>query len=113
MAERQRPGESQAAADAAPAIDWSVDGDVGVGYGDGGLGDTVVRIPKLGPNGHPVQPTSSSSSGAAAAAAAAGAQCARPASVRPISGLRISDSMSIRINMREVSPSFSVAMPVM
>lgn len=56
MAERQRPGESQAAADAAPETDWSVDGGAGVGYGDGGLGDTVVRMPKIGPNGHPVQP---------------------------------------------------------
>ena len=55
MAEQKRPGESQASADAVPDIDWSVEGDAGVGYGDGGLGDTVVRMPKLGPNGHPVQ----------------------------------------------------------
>ena len=53
MAEHKRPGERQASADAVPDIDWSVEGGADGGYGDGGLGDTVVRIPKMGADGYP------------------------------------------------------------
>lgn len=55
MAERQHPGgQSQASADARPGAEWSVEGSSA--YGDGGLGDTVVKMPRVGANGHPVQP---------------------------------------------------------
>ncbi len=52
MAERERPGEaSQASTDAPSASDWSVDGGTS-GHHSGvpadGLGDTVVRIPRIG-----------------------------------------------------------------
>jgi hypothetical protein len=54
VAEHKRPGDTQASADAVPDIDWSVEGGADIGYGDGGLGDTVVRMPKIGSDGHPV-----------------------------------------------------------
>jgi hypothetical protein len=47
VAEHKRPGDSQASVDAVPDIDWSVEGGADVGYGDGGLGDTVVRMPRI------------------------------------------------------------------
>ncbi|MBN9104926.1 MAG: DUF3566 domain-containing protein [Propionibacteriaceae bacterium] len=53
MAERQRP---EASADALPGAEWSVEGSGA--YGDGGLGDTVVKMPRIGANGYPVQPGS-------------------------------------------------------
>jgi hypothetical protein len=55
VAERQGSGrKSQTSADALPHAEWSVEG--GGAYGDGGLGDTVVKMPRIGANGHPVQP---------------------------------------------------------
>lgn len=51
MAERQRP---EAPADALRGAEWSVEG--GSDYGDGGLGDTVVKMPRIGADGHPSRP---------------------------------------------------------
>lgn len=55
MAERQGAGwESRPSADAVPFSEWSVEG--GEAYGDGGLGDTVVKMPRIGTGDGPAQP---------------------------------------------------------
>lgn len=55
MAERQGAGgQGQPSADALSYPEWSVEG--GDAYGDGGLGDTVVKMPRISAGGAPVPP---------------------------------------------------------